>query len=282
MSRQLARRDSQSDTWSWEPPPDRRGHRRGPPWRPIVIIIAALGLIGGGAALWLLVDDDEKADGQPTPSPTRSRTAASTGSPEAGTTLRLLAWSRQQSRWVSTDLDSTAASYREGDSIPFLMRLDGAVAGKRYQVSVRYECGTEKSAVFDFLSGPQETDESAVLTAPGPGTQRADSTIPVPEDPSITFDDSSSRRLQLWGATFQRSPEGPLPAGQCSRFKEIWMDVVVRGPAAFLIWTAHAASAQDWGEGRGASSTNTRTSMEVAVSGVGDATLNIAPDAIEP
>lgn len=281
MSRQLARRDSQSDTWSWEPPPDRRGHRRGPPWRPIIIIIAALGLIGGGAALLLLADDDEKADGRPTPSPTRSGTAASTGSPEAGTTLRLLAWSRQQSRWVSTDLDSTAASYREGDSIPFLMRLDGAEAGKRYQVSVRYQCGTDKGAVFDFLSAPQETDEGAVLTAPGPERQRADSTIPVPDDPSITFDDGQ-RPLQLWGATFQRAPEGPLPAGQCSGFKEVRMDVVVHDPAAFLIWTGHLATAKDWGEGRGASSQDTRMSMEVAVSGVADATLYVAPDAIEP
>jgi hypothetical protein len=259
-----------------------------------MLIIALLGLIGGGMALWLLADDDDKANGRPTPSPTKSGRAAptatasspaagaSTASPEARITLQLLAWSRQQSRWISADLDSSAASYREGDSIPFLMRLDGAVAGKRYEVSVRYQCGTEKGAVFDFLSGPQETDESAVLTAPGPGRQRADSTIPIPDDPSITFDDSSSRPLQLWGATFQRSPEGPLPAGQCSSFKEIRMDVVVRDPAAFLIWTAHVASGQDWGEGRGASSQDTRTSMEVAVSGVGDATLNIAPDAIEP
>jgi hypothetical protein len=57
--------------------------------------------------------------------------------------------------------------------------------------------------------------------------------------------------------------------------------IVVHDPAAFLYWTGHLASAKDWGEGWGASSQDTRTSMGWRKRRCG-LDLYIAPDAIEP
>jgi hypothetical protein len=193
-----------------------------------------------------------------------------------------LAWSRERSRWISGDLSRDDTTYREGDSIPFVMRLDGAVSGRPYDVTVRYECGTDKGGVFDFLTAPSDADEGAALVAPGPARERPDTTIPVPNDPSIAFDDKAVRTFRMWGATFQQAPQGPLPSGACRDVKEFHMNFVAHGPDVFLVWAGHLASARDWGEGRGASAQDAAASMEVAVKGLAEAEVGIAPDAVEP
>ena len=96
---------------------------------------------------------------------------------------------------------------------------------------------------------------------------RADSTIPVPDDPSISFDDAIRHRFLLWGATFQQSPQGPLPPAPCVDVKEFHLNVVAHEADVYLIWAGHLASAVDWGEGRGASSQDAPLFMEVSVNG---------------
>ena len=288
------RRDSRSDTWQW-PPARGEPPRRPPPWRPILAVILGLGLFGTGLGLLLLSDESDGAVFSPTPSGVRTLTPAPTSEPspeptptataaaDANVTVKLLAWSRQQSRWLPDRLESDASGYREGESVPFLARLDGTIDGGSYEITLRYQCGTERGASFDYVAEPDETDSGAPLTEPGPGRPRADSTIPAPDDPSIAFDDDDERRrFQLWGATFQQTPEGPLPIESCIDTKQFRVSVTAHDSAVFLIWAGHLAAAADWGEGRGASSQPVALFCEVSIDGGAPARLEIAPDAVAP
>jgi hypothetical protein len=260
-------------------------------------MITGLCLFGVGLGVLLLSGDDDDNDAAVlTPTPSRARTATSgatsepspeptptaTVAPDADIAVRLLAWSRQQSRWLSDDFSGDAGSYREGESVPLLLRLEGAGDETLYEITVRYQCGTEKAASFDYLSGPAEADADSILTDPGPARARADSTIPVPDDPSITFDNGVVRRFQLWGATFQQSPQGPLPPAPCVDTKEFHVNVIAHAPAVYLVWAGHLASAGDWGEGRGASSQEIPLFSEVSVDGGTPARVEVAPNAVAP
>lgn len=289
------RRDSRGDTWQW--PPAAGPPRRRPPWRPILVVIVGASLFGAGLGLLLLPPDSNENDRpRPSPTPSRARTATAVAtrepSPEAtptataganaDITVQFLAWSRPQSRWLPARLEDGASGYREGDSVPFLARLDGTVEGASYEIALRYQCGTDIGAVFDYVAESAEADAGSTLTEPGPGRPRADSTIPVPDDPSIAFDDGLKRRFQLWGATFLQTPAGPSPAEPCTDAKQLRVSVTAHDSAVFLIWAGHLASAADWGEGRGASSQEVGLFSEASVDSGAPARLEIAPEAVAP
>src|SRR5207244_646546 len=78
-----------------------------------------------------------------------------------------------------------------------------------YEVQLTYVCRTTDSAAFDYLATPSDADNASLTTAPGPA-RREDASIPVPDDSAISFD-GAGRRFKAWGASFQQTPEGPLP-----------------------------------------------------------------------
>jgi hypothetical protein len=96
-------------------------------------------LTGGAAALWLLVDDDEgrwATDAVPYQEQDGSFQAPQRPARRYGCWLGLAS-----NRAVSTDLQHCRDLSRATDPAPDA--LDGAEDGKLYQVSVRYQCGTE-------------------------------------------------------------------------------------------------------------------------------------------
>jgi len=293
-------RDSHSDNWSWGPPGGdgpAQGSGRPPPfpWRPALLVAVALVLIATGVGLLALADDDSgkssvNGSTTPTASPRGTGTDAATASSEAPTgptgtpaqtVMRLFAWSRQANDWVDGTLPA-GAGYKEGDAIPVLLQIARATSGSFYETIVRYQCGTDQGAGFDFFASPAKDDSDAVLTDPGPGRERPDSTVPIPNDPNITFDDGSAGRFQLWGATFQQSLQGPLPPSPCDRQKEFHLITVAASDTVSLIWAAHLASAGDWGEGKGSASAHAPLTIEVTIVGAGDARLTVEDGAIAP
>lgn len=289
-------RDSQSETWSWEEPSG-QGSGRGPPWRPLLVAICALGLAAVVLGLILSDDGGERRGGagsSVTPASTKPQTVTPSGSnanspaptiSAAGRdqpTVELLGWSRESTRWYGEEIPGDKASVREGESIPVLMRLDGAVAGRLYAVTVRYQCATDKGAAFDFLAAAAEGDAPALLTEPGPGRVRPDSTISIPDDQSIGFDDDAARSFQLWGGTFHLSPQGPAPSSPCLDVKKLNLTVIAQEPSVYLIWAAHLASAASWGPGRGAAAQDEAIFVEASVTGTADSRLEAGPDVVEP
>jgi hypothetical protein len=291
------RRDFQSDQWNWTTGGRQKPPWRRPPWLPLIATAAGIVLLGSGLGLFLFYDDGGESDSAAfNPSPSAVRTATGQGtsepSPEPSPTatappanditVQLLTWSRQQSRWLAGRLDENPASYRESESVPLLVRLEGAVDGATYEITMRYQCGTDERASFDYLSQVAEADAPALLTAPGPGRTRPDTTIPIPDDPSIAFDDVANRRFLLWEGSFGAAPEGPHPSSQCTDTKEFQINVTAHNSAVFLMTGAHLAAAVDWGEGRGASSQDAPLFTEVSVDGAAPVRLEVTPGAVTP
>jgi hypothetical protein len=288
-------RDFQSDEWNWTRGDRQEPSGRRPPWLPIVAMLAGMVLLGVGLGVFLFSGDSGESDSagfNPGPSEVRTATAeatsgssaepstTATASPDKEITFQLFAWSREQSRWIADRLDDDPASYREGEMVPFLVLFEGAVDDATYEITIRYQCGTDERASFDYLSQVAEADAASFVTAPGPGRTRPDATIPIPDDPSIAFDDDVDGRFQLWGGSFEDVPEGPRPSSKCTDTKEFQMSVTAQNPAVFLIMGAHLAATEDWGEGRGASSQEAALFSEVSVDGGAPVRVEIAPDVV--
>lgn len=223
---------------------------------------------------------DTKA-ASPTP-PRPVDTSEPTGFPGNEASVQLYAWSRAQSRWTADEISEPAGSLREGESVPFLLRLEDAVIGRVYAINIRYECATDAGAALDFLLAPDDSDASALLTAPGPRRARPDSGIAVSDDQTIAFDDGAERTFQLWGGTFQLSPQGPLPAAPCEDVKEFVLAVVAQQPTVFLVWAAHLASQQNWGEGRAAAAQDAAVFVEASVTGTAASQVQLGPGLVKP
>ena len=74
--------------------------------------------------------------------------------------------------------------------------------------SLRYDCGADGTAAFDFLTGyERDVGSEPALTLDG----LADATILVPDDPAISFDDEdreANRLFQLWVPTSTGRSQG--------------------------------------------------------------------------
>ncbi len=157
--------------------------------------------------------------------------------------------------------------------MPFLARW-AAGTGQNFQVSLAYDCAAAAGSALDFIAGVQPADDLPALTAPGPGRQRPDAAIPLPDDPSIGTDDGNPGLLELWGGKFTRLAEGPAPATACPGQKSIVVDVQADGGTVYLLGSAHLAS--------GAAGQATPYGLQLTVTGVGAQTVNIAPGAVTP
>ena len=194
---------------------------------------------------------------QPTATPEPSPSATATPSVLA----LLLGWSNTPLEWVLTVRETS--SYREGDLVPFLLRIDEAEPGTTYDLALTYRCLAADRHAFDFVAGLTPGENAPLLTAPGPGRTTPDSALIVPDDPSIDFDDSAGATFLAWGATFSAASR-PEPQTECSDTKTINISVVAQDSTVMLVWTGHLASSEDWGTGNGASSASP-FSMEVLI-----------------
>jgi hypothetical protein len=299
----IGRRDSGDDDWHWYPvPTGDRPDGKGPRRPRAGLLLAAIGAILTGVGVLLLVlstDNDSSSGSQPsptalpasggpaTPRATTAATLASSATPISGSSspaapgdVRLFIWSRQQKQWLGSDLAKDDPGYREGDAVPFMIRIDNAVASVLYEVEISYWCHTSDGAAFDYLSNPSAEDSASQTTPPGPG-RREDASIPIPDDSAISFD-ASGRRFKAWGGSFQQAPEGPSPDTPCQTDKRFSLSLMAQGGSMFLIWGGHLASKSDWGENQGASSQRSAIYMEVSVGQTSPQKLGVWPDAIAP
>ncbi len=296
-------RDSRGDTWSWEPiepPGPRPGARRRPRWWGfLLVILGAAAAVAGIVFLIIEADGGDESSGQaPTtrsPGPGASRSPTVTSSPQtssptpfpaspsasASGSSRLFVWSRQRQRWLLSDLNQETPGYREGERVAFMLRIDDVTSRTVYQVELRYECRTAQGAAFDYLTGVSDADISATKTEPGPGREREDASIPVPDDPTINFD-GSDRRFLVWGGSFQETPEGPLPPSSCEGEKRFRMNLMALDDTLFMIWAGHLARSSDWGESQGAAGQQSAIHVEASVNDSDPHRLGIGPAVIAP
>jgi hypothetical protein len=295
----IGRRDSSEDEWHWGPARLTGPRRPGGPRRSRQGLLLAAGggaLICVGIVLLILSADSSGSESSATNSPAPSAAAAlgATGSPNqpAASTppapsqspppigdVTLYVWSRQDKRWLDSDNSRDQPGYRDGEAIPFMLRIEDTVPGV-YEVALAYECRTGEGVAVDYLANLSEGDSASLATSPAP-PRREDSSIPVPDDPSITFD-GAGRRFRVWGGSFQQMPSGPSPTVSCQADKGVGLSLLAQGGTLFLIWGAHLAQGSDWGENQGASNQRSPIHVEASVNQAEAKRIAVGPDAIAP
>lgn len=276
-------RGPREDRWTWTAGPPSAG-----PGRGRVLWGTALGAVLAAAGLGLALFFALRSEGggplpaTPTPaeSPSPSVGAGPTATPEA-VRLRLAVWSDRGGEWRFADLAPEGSGYREGQAVPFLLRAEGAEAGRTYRLTLRYRCRGDGVAGFDYLTDYRRGfGRAPALADEGPSRLYPDTSIPIPDDASIGLDEREGERLfHLWGGTFQESPQGPEPQGPCRGEKRIVLGIRAVRDTLFLLWGGHLASAADWGEGRGAASLEGPLSMEAGLDGATQA-VALLPGAV--
>lgn len=228
----------------------------------------------------------------PTPTPVLTTTPTVTPAPIAtatpapsGASSRLALWAASLGQWQFSDIGAVAFGYREGEAIPFLLRIDDASPGAVYGLELRYDCQSDGVAAFDYVVGyDRDVGDEPALAQQGPSRLQPDAAIPVPDDPSIAFDDEAheERLFRLWGATFDADPTPPAPDTPCRDEKLIVLRIRAQAETVFLMWGAHLGSAEDWGAGRGADNQEMPFGIEVRTPGMEPESqeLRVVPGAI--
>ncbi len=249
----VGRRGSSGSGWNWSCLPS--GSPRPPPGPPLLplagagllVLLVALALL----AIWLSDSDDNSPVGAadtPTPTPTPSATVSAsptqtatptptrTPTPTSSAPLFRLAVF-VEGEWQFDALPQ-AAAYHDGEAIPLLLRIDNALPGASYPLTIRYDCqGFNLLTAYDH-----DTGSEPALASDGPGSAIADSAIQIPDDPGTDDDDGEAGSLSLWGGSF--SAIGVLlPPSPCTDQKSLSVSPLAAADTLFLMWAAQLSEA---------------------------------------
>jgi hypothetical protein len=190
-------------------------------------------------------------------------------------------WANDLNAWWFGDLPAGAASYSEGDELPFLLTW-ATRPGAEYMVEITYTCSSGGVPAIDILSGMQSAAPEIFEAEWGPGDKVPEAAVPLPDTPDLTIDDGSVRLLYLYGGDFLLLPQGPDPAAGCEDQRTISVPVRANADAEemTLMGGARLADAGDHG-GRGAAAA-AGISLSASVSAVGTTAAVIEPGVIAP
>lgn len=287
----VGRRGSSGVGWTWSRPPS--GPRR-PLLRGTLLALAGAALIALFVALAVvgvrLLDSDDNSSagtsGTPTPTPAVTATPSPTATPgptpspkrspspvptsvsptPAGQEplFRLAAWDGE--RWqFKPSLDG--ATYREGEAIPFLFRIDRASRGADYSLTIRYDC----EAFALLTSYDRDHGSQPALASGGPERAAADAILSFPQEPGASAGDGEAGSLSLWGGSFT-GVDGPRPASGCTGEKSLTVGVVAASDTLHLIWAAEISP--------GAAERNAPLRLAVQAAGAEKLSVEIDPESI--
>ena len=256
----LGRRGSRESGWNWSRPPAGTGRPppspppssppSPPPSPPPLLPLAGAALLFATIAAALLAvrfSDSDRATPPPPatpvatatpaptpePSPTPSPSPSPTPTAAIGPDFTLEVWAG--GAWQA-GVPAGPASFREGEAIPFMLRIDRARPGDNYGITLRYTCRT-----LQFLSAYDRDSGGGPALAPGgPKTIVPDGVAQLPDDPGTTADDGENGRLGLWGGSF-----GPVGlsevSGPCSYGRSLDVSLLAGRDTLFLLWGAVVA-----------------------------------------
>jgi hypothetical protein len=242
----VGRRGSSGSGWNWSRPPS--GPPRPPPGPPI-LPLAGAGLLVLLVALALLViqlsdsDDNSPAGAADTPtpapsatvppSPTQAATPTPTRTPTPTSSAPLFRLAVFDEGQWQFDALPQAAAYHEGGAIPLLLRIDSALPGAAYLLTIRYTCeGFNLLTAYD-----RDTGSEPALASAGPGSAIADSAVQIPDDPGTDNDDGEAGSLSLWGGSFI-AIGSLLPPSPCTDQKSLSVSLLAAADTLFLMWAA--------------------------------------------
>lgn len=210
--------------------------------------------------------------------------------PHPATQFRLFQWSDSNATWQFGNLNPQNSDYHEGEGVPFMLRIDNANPNSTYTFDIRYDCSHLGINGYDLLSRyDRDRGTAPALAEDAPGNTNFNAALPVPDDPSIPFDNGETdRNFKLWGGAFAGAARGPSPATLCEpdqgqKAEKLYtLSVTAAAPNVFLLWSGHLASALDWGQGQGAASINGapyHMKLDVPGPGVGERDRSIMIEA---
>jgi len=259
----VGRRGSSGSGWNWSRPPSTPPRPRpGPPLLPLagaalLFLIIGLALL----AIWLFDSDDNSPTGAadtPTPvpstavesspipsatpvdtaAPTQTATPTPTLTPTPASSSPLFSLAVfSESEWQFDALPQ-AVAYHEGEAVPLLLRIDNALPGAAYQLTIRYNCEG-----FSLLRAyGHDTGSEPALASGGPGSAIADSAVQIPDDPGTDDDDEGAGSLSLWGGSFV-AIGALLPPSSCTDQKSLSVSLVAAADTLFIMWAAQLSEA---------------------------------------
>ncbi len=260
----VGRRGSSGSGWNWPRPPS--GPPRPPPGSPLLplagagllVLLVAFALL----AIWLSDSDNNTPAGAadtptpvlstavvsspipsatPTPTQTATPTPTRTPTPTSSAPLFRLAVF-DEGEWQFDEL-AQAATYHEGEAIPLLLRIDNALPGAAYLLTIRYACeGFNLLTAYDHSTGSEPA-----LASAGPGSAIADSAVLIPDDPGTDDDDGEAGSLSLWGGSFIAIGT-LLPPSPCTDQKSLSVSLLAAADTLFLMWAAQLSEAASDGD----------------------------------
>ena len=255
----VGRRGSSGSGWSWSRPPSTPPRpRSGPPLLPLAGAALLFLIIGLALLAIRLSDSDDNsptgAADTPTPVPstvitsspipsatpvdTAAPTPTSTPTPTPTSSAPLFSLAVFDEGEWQFDALPQAAAYHEGEAIPLLLRIDNALPGAAYLLTIRYTCeGFSLLTTYDHDDGSEPA-----LASGGPASATADSTVQIPDDPGTDDDDGGAGSLSLWGGSFV-AIGALLPPSSCTDQKSLSVSLVASADTLFIIWAAQLSEA---------------------------------------
>jgi hypothetical protein len=225
-----------------------------------------------------------------------------------GTLTRRIA--RDNTGWITGDLNQNNSLYSEGDLVPFRSVITGLILDRTYTLTIGYDAVDDGLHAYDYLGSYNGSEHW-----PGPPPQlvipcvgvadtagqhacgTSPSTLPVPEDTNTTFPDGSHPPPQgsfsAWGGLLTDAayvvddPPIRTPRGGGTVERQIGVTFEADGPTVVLAWGGHIASVLDWGVGNTFVSGHSGASFHMSLHGVtggneGVKSLSIHANALAP
>ena len=120
----------------------------------------------------------------------------------------------QNPNWVNGNLNRNNSHYREGDSVPFRMRMSGFNNTGPHTLVIEYDTTKSGAHAYDYLTSYNRTEGSANPCSGVAGCTLAGATFfPIPTDPSLANASppvvpvaQALRQMAIWNGTITESP----------------------------------------------------------------------------
>ncbi|MFM8441038.1 MAG: hypothetical protein ACKN97_07095, partial [Acidobacteriota bacterium] len=172
--------------------------------------------------------------------------------------------------WQNGNLNSSQASYIEGQSVPYRIKIGGLTVGSQTTLTIEWDTTQNGKDAIDYLRtyNVSATGADACTDFLGAGNCGTSSTYAIPVDPNVTkgpdgtlgnSDDITQKAgvFTLWGGTIN-SVSGYTLSGTYAGSSSTSIDITFTPSSvdAVLAWSGHIATRDDWGLGRSAGSIN--------------------------
>ena len=162
-------------------------------------------------------------------------------------------------QWQNGNVNENNSHYREGDTVPFRIKLTGLTAGTTYSVTIQWQYLNSGKHAYDYITSYNASETTAdpcsnagfVCSAPT-------STFPIPADPTLASCTGFTGTqvpgvFTLFGGTITSlSAYGTTTCGTGNQFQSITINFTASAADEVLAWGGHIASDFDWGPNTGA------------------------------